>query len=154
MAKFSLSTQAPLITVRSDTGEFKLIHKYLNGLERSAAVEALARGISLAQELMWEHVVGWEGVFNDDDTPMIFQRNDDSNTRVQWFLPAVMGRIPWAEQLRVLLIQFAMNGVRLARFRSLIADFVTDPADLDMLEKELESFFSKASAGPSKTSVA
>ncbi len=154
MAKFNLSIKSPPLTVRSESGEFQLLHKYLNGLERAAAVEALARGISIAQEIMWEHVIGWEGVETEDGAPMMFQRLGDDGHRVHSNLPAVMGRIPWAEQLRVLLIQYAMNGVRLAKFRALIADFVTDPADLDMLEKELDGFFSKASGALSKAPAA
>ena len=154
MAKFNTQLNPPPITVRYKGEEFQLLHKYLTAIERATAVEAIGRGISLAFEIMWESVLSWTGVENDDGTPMAMKRLDGEGKPLRNDLPTIMGQIPWIEQLRVLLVQYAMNGVKLPKARQLLADFVADASELDAIEKELDSFFSTASGGPPKASIA
>lgn len=141
--KIDLTERPMPILVKWDGGEFRLIHTYLNAFERAQAVEAMgSAGLSGAAEILWDHVISWEGVTAPDGTPIPFQRQVGDGLKSS--LPAVMGRVPFLNQVLAILQQLALNGVRLTRVRSAIAQFVETPEEVEQVEKVFEDFLKQA----------
>ena len=137
--------QATPIEVQVGDQEFELLHRLWTASERAEAVEILSRSLADAVRYAWEFVIGWRGVQDSRgvDLPFGDRKRDDGRTVKA--VDIVMGQIPWVIQVKTLLVQYALNGVKLPRLRALALDFTEGEAEAKQLQEELEPFFGKPS---------
>lgn len=150
--KFNLDVTPEPIQVRIGDEEFTLQHRYMSASERAASVEAIGRSLGLAFTIVMDFITGWMGVTKLDGTPISFSKQGEDG-KLGNNLNAVLGRLPWMEQLKILFKVYAANGVRFARIRSLISDYVDDPRQLEEIAKELAPLASPSGGGPGTQSA-
>ncbi|MBI5764939.1 MAG: hypothetical protein HZA51_15590 [Planctomycetes bacterium] len=147
--KFDLKAKAPPIVVKVGDEEFKLFHRWLTAIERAAAIDCFNRGLGAAMAEWWSYILAWDGVYDMDGAPILieFQKPDGQTDRSNF--DRVIGRLPFIEQVRILLIQVAMNGIHLRNLRGLVQDLVTDEKEVEKLLGDIDPFFMKPVASPS-----
>lgn len=150
--KFDLQTKPPPIVVRVGAEELSLHHRFLTAVERAAAIDSLNRGLAPAMVEWWSYILSWAGVTDLEGAPiaMIHIRPDGSEDRKNFDL--VIGRLPFIEQLKVFLVQIAMNGVQIRRLHSVIADLVDDKDEVERLMKEIDPFLKSGKEPPGSVS--
>lgn len=143
----------PLVVKVGEAG-FTMHHKYLDAGEKMEIVEAMASGgLQLAQERLWKRIDSWEGVKNADGSPLPIRRVDADGKEVESNIPLVIGRVPWAEQLRVLFAQMALNGIRFSQLEKMIAAYL-DPAEVAPFVAEIDAFLGRAGGKAGRSSNA
>lgn len=146
--KFNLQAVPPPILVRVGGEEFKLHHRFLTAVERAAAIDSFSRGLSSATAEWWSYLLTWEGVTDEQGAPIAIAFIKPDGTEDRSNLDKVMGRVPFIEQVKTLLIQVAMNGVHIRKLHAVIADLVNDDAEADRLIGEIDPFFAKSASEP------
>lgn len=142
-----LNARPDPLEVNFEGGSFKLIHTYMDADERSRAVEALARtGVAGAGPLVMEKVISWEGVTDAAGNPLPLDIIDRDGGRAR-NLSRVLGRVPWLQQMVIIVKLFAVNGVRFSRIREALEPFAGD-GEFDALAAELEDFFARDKPSP------
>ena len=135
--------QATPIRVQVGDQEFELLHRLWTASERAEAVEILSRSLSEAVRNSWEYVLGWRGVQDSEGRELPFGDRKFFDGRTVKAIDLIMGQVPWVTQVKTLLVQYALNGVRLPRLRSLALDFTENEAEAKRLVEELEPFLGK-----------
>lgn len=148
--KFDIkNNKAPDIVVKFNGEEFKLVHRYLTGIERAAAVDSFNNGLGAAMVEWWSYMLAWSGVEDMEGVPlhMVFVHPDGKEDRSNF--DKVIGRLPFIEQIRILLIQVAMNGIHLRKLKTIIRELVSDETEAERLIGEIDPFFLNKAAATS-----
>jgi hypothetical protein len=102
----------------------------------------------------WSYIVAWEGVFDEHDAPIAIMHVKPDGSEDRRNFDQVIGRLPFIEQVRMFLVQVALNGIQLKRVRGIVSELVNDEQEAERLLKELDPFFSPGVPPPGDTSVA
>lgn len=171
--QFDKNIKPDPIPVEWEDGSFKLLHRWMNASARIKVQEAVAAGIAsaavgqiadaenmglgfaTAQRVLGDHIIGWEGVTDESGNLMPFHEKDRNTDVKKSNLDLVMGRVPFEVQLKVMMIQLAMNGIRISgQYIEIIGRLLHDYGFAEKMGEEIKGFFRKpaAKAGDSSTS--
>ena len=151
--KFNFGKLPPAILVTVGAESFTLQHQYLTGFERAQVIESLS-SLSMLAQLLGDKIINWVNVCGEDGTALAFEHLDAQGRKIR-NLDQLWSHVPWLAQLRVLLVQMSMNGVRLerGRERGLIENFAGGGEIVAELQKELDGFFGSASGTEAQPSA-
>jgi hypothetical protein len=146
--RIDLGAKPVPLTVRLGDGGFTIFHDYLDASERAGVMEALDSpmlGVAAAMNMLWKKFTAWEGVKDKSGNP-VAMKSVSHDGKETLHIAAVLGRVSWVEQLRLMAAQLALNGVALANFRKAIMNYARDESELATVLKDYEDFLSKLDA--------